>query len=142
MGEKAKWEAKQANVSARRAVKQAEFAMYRAAKGLAAPSWDTKSDTSEATVSTVASTMVFGSEEARCLASQDKEVRKLEKVLHEIAKLEERQHLDALQKAKVARKPEVQAELERVRGLAEACARNALRRQDAHCSSNFFASLD
>merc|ERR1712195_66820 len=104
--------------------------------------WDTKSDTSEATVSTVASTMAFGSEEARCLASKDKEVRKLEKVLHEIAKLEERQHLDALQKAKVARKPEFQAELERVRGLAEACARNELRRQDTHCSSNFFASLD
>merc|ERR1712166_583800 len=33
--EKAEWEAKQAKVSACRAVKQAEFAMYRAAKGLA-----------------------------------------------------------------------------------------------------------
>merc|ERR1739848_74432 len=95
---------------------------------------DTKSDVSEATESTIASTATFSNEEVRCLASKDKEVRKLEKVLREIAKLEECQNLDVLQKAKVARKVVVEEELQRVRGLAEARARNELRQQHGQFS--------
>merc|ERR1719335_761618 len=117
-------EARQAERDTRRASRQ----LYKAAKP--APEWDTKSDTSEATVSTKASTVTFTSEEVRCMASKDKEVRKLEKVLREIVKLEERQDLDVLQKAKVARKAEFEDELQRVRGLAEARARNELRQQN------------
>merc|ERR550514_1212681 len=96
------------------------------------------SNTSEATVSTMASTATFTSEEVRFLASKDKEVRKLEKVLREIVKLEQNQDLDVLQSAKVARKSEVEEELERVRGLAEARARNELRQQ--HAQFSFFSS--
>merc|ERR1712070_717815 len=107
--------------------------------------WDTKSDTSEATVSTAASTACFCSDEVRSLAvaqaAKDKEVLKFVKVLREIAKLEGRQDLDMLRKAKVARKAELEEELNRVRGLAEARARNDLRQQSAAAPSDDFGSL-
>mmetsp|Transcript_23316 Transcript_23316/g.59410 ORF Transcript_23316/g.59410 Transcript_23316/m.59410 type:complete len:93 (+) Transcript_23316:330-608(+) len=64
-------------------------------------------------------------------ASMDKEVRKLAKVLREVCKLEECEHLETLQAAKVARKAEVESELESVLGLARARARHELRRERA-----------
>eukprot|EP00444_Apocalathium_aciculiferum_P007175 CAMPEP_0183391282 /NCGR_PEP_ID=MMETSP0370-20130417/6331_1 /TAXON_ID=268820 /ORGANISM="Peridinium aciculiferum, Strain PAER-2" /LENGTH=214 /DNA_ID=CAMNT_0025570975 /DNA_START=98 /DNA_END=742 /DNA_ORIENTATION=- len=69
--------------------------------------------------------------EVESRASMDKEVRKLAKVLREICKLEECDHLETLQSAKVARKPEVQSELESVLGLARARARNEMLREQA-----------
>merc|ERR1712118_335613 len=104
-------------------------------KATGAQEWDAKSNISEATTSTAA-TVSFSNEEVRCLAAKDKEVRKLEKVLREIAKLEDCQHVDALQKAKVARKPQAQLELATAWGLAEARARNELRQQAAHAPSD------
>merc|ERR1711869_101378 len=108
----------------------------------AARDWETKSDISEATTSTAA-TATFSNEEVRCLAAKDKEVRKLEKLLREISKLEECQHLDPLQKAKVARKPQVEIELETARGLAEARVRNELRQPAVHSLSvDFLSCMD
>merc|ERR1711934_1304477 len=139
---KAKWEAEQAEREAEKAEfdkKKAKWEERLARKlakneALAARDWDTKSDISEATTSTAA-TVTFSNEEVRCLAAKDKEVRKLEKVLREISKLEECQHLDPLQTAKVARKPQVEIELETARGLAEARVRNELRQQAVHSLS-------
>merc|ERR1712193_407636 len=151
---RAKWEADQAE----RESKKAEFDKKKARweerqavrlatklaknEASAARDWDTKSDISEATTSTAA-TVTFSNEEVRCLAAKDKEVRKLEKVLREIAKLEECQHLDPLQTAKVARKLQVEVELETARGLAEARVRNELRQQAVHSLSvDFLSCMD
>merc|ERR1712149_136372 len=91
---KSKWEAQQAEFATAKEARQAKSSTNQASKQLnrvskAARDWDTRSDTSEATVSTMASTAAFSIEEVRCLASKDKEVRKFEKVLREIVKLEE-----------------------------------------------------
>merc|ERR1711862_1056121 len=117
--------------------KKAEYEEQKAARAVGSRrrsvkqiDWDAKSDTSQATVSTAVPTMVFNVEEVRHLAAKDKQVLKLSKVLREIAKLQERQDLDALQKAKVARKSQVEEELETARGLAEARVRNELKQQD------------
>merc|ERR1712224_536234 len=133
MGKKAKkWEEQQAVRLARKLAKN---------KATGAQEWDAKSNISEATTSTAA-TVSFSNEEVRCLAAKDKEVRKLEKVLREIAKLEECQHLDFLQKAKVARKQEVEMELETARGLAEARIRNELRQRAVQSLSDSLACLE
>merc|ERR1719160_1389886 len=104
---KAEWEARQAVLAKAREARQvksdARRASQRSLRGAkSTPEWDTKSDISDATVSTTVST-VFSNEDVRCLASKDKEVRKLEKLLREIDKLQEQQDLDVLQKAKVTR---------------------------------------
>merc|ERR1711988_1590073 len=96
------------------------------------------SNASWETASTMATT--FSNEDVRCLASKDKEVRKLEKLLREILKLEDCPDLDVLQKAKVARKPQVELELETARGLAEARARNELRHHKAEPQFSYFSS--
>lgn len=89
--------------------------------------WDAKSSCS--TVSTAAPTVLsdVDVQEVKRLAAMDKEVRKLEKVLRDIERLQTRTGLDVLQKAKLARKPEVELELESAKGIAEARARNQLR---------------
>jgi len=65
-------------------------------------------------------------------ASEDREVRRLEKKLREIARLEERfamgERLDKLQLEKLQQKEEVEISLDSARGLAEARARDAARR--------------
>merc|ERR1719389_1239302 len=151
---KAKWEAEQAGREAKKAEFDKKKAKWEERQALrlsrklakneasAARDWDTKSDISEATTSTAA-TVTFSNEEVRCLAAKDKEVRKLEKVLREISKLEECQHLDPLQKAKVARKPQVEVEFATARGLAEARARNELRQQAVHSlSADLLSCMD
>merc|ERR1712232_298974 len=81
------------------------------------------------TESTRAPTVHPDYEEASRMASQDKEVRKLEKLLREIQKLEGLAKLDILQKVKLERKAEVLAELSTARGLAESRARDMLRQR-------------
>merc|ERR1739848_897014 len=140
---KAKWEAQQAEAAKAREARQAEHSVRRPSKKLSkaanpAQEWDTISNSSWETASTMATT--FSNEDVRCLASKDKEVRKLEKLLREILKLEECQDLDVLQKKKVARKPQVELELATAQGLAEARARNELRQQNAETQFSYFSS--
>merc|ERR1711992_25696 len=65
--------------------------------------------------------------EVERLASMDKQVLKLTKKLREIGKLEGLRELDTLQVAKVARKHEVEVELDTALGLAKARVRNEVR---------------
>merc|ERR1711904_93535 len=114
--------------------KQAKSSIHRPRRPVKQTDWDAKSDTSEATISTVASES-FCSEEVRsqaaAQAAKNKEVLKLEKKLHEIAKLESSPNLDFLQKKKVEQKAELETQLETVWGLAMARARNELKQQGA-----------
>jgi len=59
----------------------------------------------------------------------DKDVRRHQKVLRDIAKLEGRGDLDALQSAKLKRRSDVEVELSTARELAKARARNVLRKR-------------
>jgi len=122
---KAEWNKKQEEYEERKAkyeqekaARKAKYQARQAAKQLStaaqpAQEWDTKSDTSEATVSTMAST--FSNKDVRCLASRDKEVWKVEELplpsLRDILKLEQCQSLDALQKANVGQTLKVENEL-------------------------------
>merc|ERR1712070_1216576 len=131
---KAEWEARQAE----RAKKTAEWeatqakrqeareARTQAARGIKKVG-DTGSVTSGETESTAAPVVVIDHDEARRMGAQDKQVRKLEKLLREIEKLESLSELDNLQKVKIARKPAVALELDTARGLAESRARDVLR---------------
>merc|ERR1719229_1522293 len=80
---------------------------------------DARSD-SAASLSTAASAQV---------ATEEREIRRLEKRLREISKLEERLaaggNLDALQRAKIEQRHEVEIDLDSARGLAQARARGA-----------------
>merc|ERR1719160_780199 len=134
---KARWEARQVQREATQAEfekkkkakseeQQAAKLVQKLAKKGTRAEWDAKSDVSESTASTAA-TVTFSIEDVRGLAAKDKQVRKLEKVLRESAKLKECQHLDPLQKAKIARQPQVELERQTAQGLAEARARNELK---------------
>merc|ERR1712129_477114 len=79
-------------------------------------------------VSTIASTTV-DEKEVENRVMMDKEVRKLMKLLREIEKLAGRSDLDALQTAKLARKEEVELQLDGAQGLAKVRAKNELRKQ-------------
>merc|ERR1712039_280005 len=131
MGEKAKkaaeWEAKQAE----REAMQAEKNSRQAAKAAKAAKQDSDVASNATEASTIASLTVAIVDEAEVerIAAMDKEVRKLMKVLREIEKLEGRSDLDVLQKAKVARKEEIELQLGTAKGLAKAVARDQLRRQ-------------
>merc|ERR1712188_198888 len=96
-----------------------------------AQEWDAKSDISLAsTAVTAASTLTCEQELEVCaIVAKDKEVRRLEKLLRDIAKLEESTDLDALQQKKVNRKSEIEVALETTRGLLAARARNQVRQQ-------------
>jgi hypothetical protein len=98
-------------------------------KAMVSRDWDAKSDISLAsTAVSAACTLTCDQElEVQALVAKDKEVRRLEKLLREIAKLEEVTDLDILQQKKVNRKPELELALETARGLAAACARNQVR---------------
>mmetsp|Transcript_84096 Transcript_84096/g.132412 ORF Transcript_84096/g.132412 Transcript_84096/m.132412 type:complete len:165 (+) Transcript_84096:76-570(+) len=121
---RSEWEARQAE----KAEKQAAWEERRK-KQMGRPVVVSKHfDGDDDAVSTAASSVVVvDEEEVERMASLDKEVRKLSKVLREIEKLELRSDLDALQKAKVARKHDVELELITAKGLAKARARKSLR---------------
>merc|ERR1719201_109519 len=98
-----------------------------------AKDWDARSDISLAsTAASAAHTLTCEQElEVQAVVAKDKAVRRLEKLLREIANLEQSADLDVLQQKKVNRKSELELELETVRGLAAARARNHVR-QSAH----------
>merc|ERR1712118_553508 len=93
--------------------------------------WDTKSDMSLASTAVSANSALTNEQEleVHALVAKDKEVRRLDKLLREIAKLEQCMDLDVLQKKKVNRKSELEMERESVYGLAAARARNHVRQQ-------------
>jgi len=98
-----------------------------------AQEWDTKSDISLASTAVSATTTLTNEQEleVHALAAHDKEVRRLDKLLREIAKLEQCMDLDVLQKKKVGRKSELEMARESAHGLAAARARNQVRQQTA-----------
>merc|ERR1712146_810573 len=116
---------KRAEREARQAKVVARNVMPVLAEPRAASDWETKSECTEATASTAVSEVDEG--EVRCRAMAEKEVRRLEKLLRDITKLEGRDDLDKLQEAKVARRPYVEVELTSALAIAAARARNELR---------------
>merc|ERR1712039_1086732 len=122
----AAWETKETE----RKAKEGEFEARRLAWNRRVGNLGVKSEHDDDMVSTAASSVlaVDGEEEVKRMVSQDKEVRKLLKVLREIQKLESQSELDALQQAKVARKHDVEVQLITAEGLAKARARNYLLR--------------
>merc|ERR1711953_1217769 len=91
---------------------------------------DAGSTCSSEMVSTAASLApVVDAQEVERVAMLDRQVRKLAKVLREIEALEVRGNLNALQEAKIARKVEVEIDLEMAKSAARAVAREQLRRQ-------------
>merc|ERR1712216_803458 len=123
---KAQWELQQAEASKKRAAWESRTAKSKAALQVHQAKWESESCCTETTVSTVASTGPTD-EEVTQLAMMNKEVRRLTKVLREINKLEVCGNLDELQRAKMARKHEVEVELDTALGLAKARARNELK---------------
>merc|ERR1711904_197227 len=100
--------AEKAEREAQKEAKQAEYEEKKAAE------WDTKSDISQASTA-VTSTLTLTNEqelEVCAFVAKDKEVRRLQKLLREIAKLEQSADLDALQQKKANRKPELEMALE------------------------------
>eukprot|EP00929_Paragymnodinium_shiwhaense_P073688 TRINITY_DN3765_c0_g1_i10.p2 TRINITY_DN3765_c0_g1~~TRINITY_DN3765_c0_g1_i10.p2 ORF type:complete len:182 (-),score=54.41 TRINITY_DN3765_c0_g1_i10:5-550(-) len=127
------WEARQAE----KAKKQAEWDAKQAARVARqeARTYGKKasSEHSADTLSTRAETLnvTIDQDEVVRLASQDKDVRKLEKVLRHIERLEGQGDLDKLQLAKVAKKAEVVIQLDSARGLAASRVRDDLRKTHA-----------
>jgi len=130
----AAWAERQAELAERQA-KRAELSKKKAEKRGARMSqeWDTKSDISLASTAVSANSALTNEQEleVHALVAKDKEVRRLDKLLREIAKLEQCVDLDVLQKKKVDRKPELEMARESARGLAAARARNQVRQQIA-----------
>jgi hypothetical protein len=118
----AAWVAEQAKkIVARDALEEARAA---ARKAYAA------SVCSSETLSTFApSSVAVDYDAARRMASEDKDVRKLEKLLRDIQKLEGMSNLDKLQQEKLSRKAQVLVDLDTARGLAESRARDVLRKR-------------
>merc|ERR1711904_733755 len=100
-------------------------------KARAPQEWDEKNDISLASTAVSATSNLTHEQESEVHAfmAKDKEVRRLEKLLREIAKLEQSMDLDVLQQKKVGRKSELELALETARGLAAARARNQVRQQ-------------
>mmetsp|Transcript_171370 Transcript_171370/g.549323 ORF Transcript_171370/g.549323 Transcript_171370/m.549323 type:complete len:188 (+) Transcript_171370:78-641(+) len=96
-----------------------------------ADKWASESACTESTAPSAGFVEEVHAAEVQRHASMDKDVRKLAKVLREICKLEECRHLETLQAAKMARKTNVESELESALGLARARARHELRRERA-----------
>merc|ERR1712217_722960 len=103
----------------------AAFQQRRAARA-AANKWECDSNCTESTAVTSGNEEVDEAEVEK-LASMDKQVRKLAKTLRGIANLEGLRDLDVLQEAKVARKREVEIELDTALGPAKARVRKELR---------------
>merc|ERR1712007_90695 len=122
---KAEREAKQAEWEARQAARiktQASRAYKRDSK-------DDDSSSNATDVSTTASLTVaiVDENEVERLVMMDKDVRKFVKVLREIVKLECRADIDELQKMKIAKKSEVEDQLNAAKYHAKLRARNQLR---------------
>eukprot|EP00929_Paragymnodinium_shiwhaense_P022158 TRINITY_DN14236_c0_g1_i1.p1 TRINITY_DN14236_c0_g1~~TRINITY_DN14236_c0_g1_i1.p1 ORF type:complete len:228 (+),score=51.51 TRINITY_DN14236_c0_g1_i1:58-684(+) len=141
--ERAAWEEKRAKESAAWELRQAKRAQREAARsesrsesvaasappqamGKAAARWSDMSDVSDETESTYAPS-VWEQDDIKRVASNDKEVRKLEKKLRDMEKLEKLEKLDHLQKQKLAGKAQLVIDLDTARGLAEARARDSFR---------------
>merc|ERR1739849_44556 len=88
--------------------------------------WDVESDATELSTAPSVTPITIDEAEVEHRAMQDKTVRKFGKVLREMEKLEGRRDLDELQKAKLARKPEIKMEFERARRLAKVRAQQEL----------------
>merc|ERR1711865_1013086 len=115
MGSKqAAWAARKASFEARRPVRNT-----------------TEKDCDTESTSTVATTTPIAVDEVDIerMVLMNKDVRKFMKVLREIEKLERCSDLDELQKAKIARRPEFELELDGAKGLARVRAQDTLRRQ-------------
>merc|ERR1712187_252177 len=123
----AEWEAKQAEWKAKQAEKNSRQTA-KAAKAAKQDS-DVASNATEASTTASLTAAIVDDEEVERMAAMDKEVRKLMKVLREIEKLEGRSDLDVLQKAKVARREEIELQLGTAEWHAKAVARDQLRRQ-------------
>merc|ERR1712176_1200504 len=122
----AAWEAKERERKAKRAEVDARRLAWEQQVG----SLDKKCNYTDDIDSTVASSVVVvNEEEVERMVLLDKNVRKFLKVLRDIEKLESRNDLDALQRAKVARKHDVELQLITAKGLAKVRARNQLRDQ-------------
>merc|ERR1711865_488821 len=115
------WEAKQAEWAARKA----SFEARRSVRNT------TEKDCDAESTSTVATTTPIAVDEVDIerMVLVNKDVRKFMKVLREIEKLERCSDLDELQKAKIARRPEVELELDGAKGLARVRAQDTQRRQ-------------
>jgi len=132
LAKRAEWEERQAERQAKRAEweeKQERWQSRQAQREEKKQErWEACSQTTD--TSTAATTAVMApqdEEEVKRRVAADRAVRRHEKALREIAKLEARGDLDALQRAKLQRRPELEAELSTARGLAGAFARNELR---------------
>jgi len=130
----AEFQKKQAEWAERQA-ERAELSKKKAEKRGATVSqdWDTKSDMSLASTAVSANCVLTYDQKSEvcALVAKDKEVRRLEKLLREIGKLEQCMDLDVLQKRKVNRKSDLEMELESARGHAAARARNLVRQPTA-----------
>mmetsp|Transcript_110009 Transcript_110009/g.354808 ORF Transcript_110009/g.354808 Transcript_110009/m.354808 type:complete len:183 (+) Transcript_110009:55-603(+) len=140
--ERAQRQARRAQFEARKAEKERKCAELESRKAAGeacqavrprkeADKWESESVGTESTAPSAGFVHEVDAAELERRASMDKEVRKLVKVLREICKLEECDHLETLQAAKVAPKTDVESELESVLGLARARARHELRRERA-----------
>ena len=117
----AEWEAKQEKWAARKASFDARWSV----RNTTDKNWDAGSTSTAATTTPI----IVDEADVERLALMDKNVRKSMKVLREIEKLECLSDLDVLQQVKIARRPEVEAELNGAKGLARVRARDTLRRQ-------------
>jgi len=121
---RAEWEARQAKKEQKRAEREAGQAQPKAQH----PDWETSSQTTDAsTAATATALSPEDEEELERRVAADKAVRRHEKTLREIAKLEGRGDLDALQRAKLERREDVEEELSTAKGRARAVAKNELR---------------
>jgi hypothetical protein len=121
---RAEWEARQAENEPKRAAWEARRAQRKAQH----PDWETCSQTTDAsTAATATALSPEDEEELERRVAADKAVRRHEKTLREIAKLECRGDLDALQRAKLERREDVEEELSTAKGRARAVAKNELR---------------
>merc|ERR1712079_793608 len=91
--------------------------------------WECSSQSTACTARTPLTLTPDDEEAMRCKVEADKDVRRLQKKLRDIIKLESCDKLDELQQAKLDKKFEVQVELDTARGLARARAKNELQLQ-------------
>jgi len=126
----AEYEAKQLVREEEKAKKQAEYEARQAAwKARKSVNKDCDTESISTEVSTAASTMVVVDEmEVERIAMADKVVRKFLKTLREIEKLEGQDNLEKNQKAKLARKSEIELELDSAKVSAKVRARDTLMR--------------
>merc|ERR1712066_921277 len=110
---KAEWEARQGAIAKKKAEQEIILPQGRslvAAQGNLSLTWETASQSTEASMA--APSTPLDMKEAERLPAAEKDVRKLETALREITKLEGRRDLNNKQRAKLACKPDVEADLD------------------------------